>query len=95
MSEPRDEHREHPPAGDPQVGDSSSDVVTPVVPDLPVILMATSDDDTRGVLDAEIRRRYATEYEVVTCRRYAHAQAILDGLRHWERDVAVDRESVV
>ena len=36
-----------------------------------------------------MRRRYATDYEVVTCHRYAHAQAILDGLRRWKRDVAL------
>lgn len=82
MSEPRN------PDG---VADAQADdaVAPPPVPDLPVILLATSDDDTRGVLDAEIRRRYATDYEVVTCRRYGHAQAILDGLRHWEREVAL------
>ena len=56
---------------------------------LPVILVATSDDDSLAVLDAEMRRRYAAEYEVITCRRYEHAKAILEGLRHWERDVAM------
>ncbi|GAA4399206.1 FAD-dependent oxidoreductase [Fodinibacter luteus] len=77
------------PAGDATNEGSSAAVGGPVVPDLPVILVATSDDDTRAVLDSEMRRRYGTDYEVVTCRRYAHATAILDGLRHWERDVAL------
>ena len=86
MSEPRDET---PTTGDTHAGPSGSQLAAPAVPDLPVILVATSDDDTRGVLDAEMRRRYATDYEVITCRRYAHAQAILDGLRRWERDVAM------
>ena len=85
MSEPRDSAT---PTGATAAG-TSPPTAGPVVPDLPVILVATSDDDTRGVLDAEMRRRYATDYEVITCRRYAHAQAILDGLRHWERDVAM------
>ncbi|HET6967834.1 MAG TPA: FAD-dependent oxidoreductase [Ornithinibacter sp.] len=75
--------------GDETGGTAASDVAGPVVPELPVILVATCDDDSRAVLDAEMRRRYATDYEVITCRRYAHAQAILDGLRHWERDVAL------
>ncbi len=83
MSEPRDETTGDAAAGTPRSTGG------PVVPDLPVILVATSDDDTRAVLDSEVRRRYATDYEIVTCRRYAHAQAILDGLRHWERDVAM------
>ena len=88
MSERRDERRDEHPTEDAQVGDGSADD-TPAVPELPVILLATSHDDSRAVLDAEIRRRYATDYEVLTCRRYTHAQAILDGLRHWERDVAL------
>ena len=86
MSESRDDTT---PTGDATAGEPTSDVADPVVPDLPVILLATSDDDSRGVLDAEMRRRYAADYEVITCRRYAHAQAILDGLRYWERDVAL------
>ena len=82
MSDPRDET---PPTDD----EHAAEVAAPVVPELPVILVATSDDDSRAVLDAEMRRRYAADYEVITCRRYAHAQAILDGLRRWERDVAL------
>jgi thioredoxin reductase (NADPH) len=56
---------------------------------VPVVLVATTDADSLGVLDAEMRRRYAVDYEVVTCARYDHALAILDGLRRWERDVAL------
>ena len=55
----------------------------------PVVLIATTDPDSLAVLDAEIRHRYASDYEVVTCTRYEHAQAILDGLRHWHREVAL------
>lgn len=56
---------------------------------VPVILVATTDLDSLSVLDTEMRRRYASDYEVVTCRSYAHAQAILDGLRRWDREVAL------
>ena len=54
-----------------------------------MILVSTVDDDSLSVLDSEMRRRYGTDYEVVTCHRYAHARAILEGLRRWERDVAM------
>ena len=86
MSEPRGRSST---AGDATAETPSPDVAGPVVPELPVILLATSHDDSRAVLDAELRRRYATDYEVITCRRYAHAEAILHGLRRWERDVAL------
>ena len=56
---------------------------------MPVIVLATADDDSLSVLDAEMRRRYATDYEVITCQSYAHAHAVLDGLRRWKRDVAL------
>jgi thioredoxin reductase (NADPH) len=55
----------------------------------PVMLLATSDDGSRAILDGELRRRYAADYEVVTTGSYDHARAILDGLRHWGRDVAM------
>jgi thioredoxin reductase (NADPH) len=79
-----DDHAEHDPTED--------DAAAPGAPAgalLPVILIATTDVDSMAVLDAEMRRRYATDYEVITCDRYEHAQAILDGLRRWERDVAL------
>ena len=41
------------------------------------------------ILDDELRRRYGGDYEVVTCRGYDHGRAVLDGLRHWGRDVAM------
>ncbi len=41
----------------------------------PVVLLATTDPDSLSVLDAEMRRRYASDYEVVTCARYEHARA--------------------
>jgi thioredoxin reductase (NADPH) len=53
------------------------------------MLLVTSDDESRGILDGELRRRYAADYEVVTTGSYEHARAILDGLRHWQRDVAM------
>ena len=55
----------------------------------PVILLATTDPDSTAVLDAELRHRYASDYEVVTCTRYDHARAVLGGLRHWDREVAL------
>jgi thioredoxin reductase (NADPH) len=55
----------------------------------PVMLLVTIDDESRAVLDGELRRRYGTDYEVITCRGYDHAHAVLDGLRRWERDVAM------
>jgi hypothetical protein len=55
----------------------------------PVMLLVTVDDESRAVLDGELRRRYGTDYEVITCRGYDHARAVLDGLRRWERDVAM------
>ena len=56
---------------------------------LPVMLLATLDDESRETLDDELRRRYGGDYEIATCRSYEHARAILDGLRRWGRDVAV------
>jgi thioredoxin reductase (NADPH) len=53
------------------------------------MLLVTVDDESRDVLDGELRRRYGTDYEVITCRAYDHARAVLDGLRRWERDVAM------
>ncbi len=55
----------------------------------PVILISTTDPDSLSVLDGEMRHRYASDYEVVTCSRHDHAKAILDGLRRWDRDVAL------
>ena len=55
----------------------------------PVMLLVTSDDESRPILDGELRRRYAADYEVVTTGSYEHARAILEGLRHWQRDVAM------
>jgi len=55
----------------------------------PVMLVVTIDDESRAILDGELRRRYGTDYEVITCRGYDHARAVLDGLRRWERDVAM------
>ena len=55
----------------------------------PVVLIATTDPDSLAILDAEMRHRYSSDYEVVTCARYEHAQAILEGLRRWGREVAL------
>lgn len=54
-----------------------------------MLLVASADPATLAVLDAEMRHRYAVDYEVVTCDRYAHGRAILEGLRRWGRDVAM------
>jgi thioredoxin reductase (NADPH) len=55
----------------------------------PVMLLATTDGESRQILDRELRARYATDYEVVTTGSYEHARAILDGLHRWNRDVAM------
>jgi thioredoxin reductase (NADPH) len=55
----------------------------------PVILLATIDGASASGLDDELRRRYGADYEVVTCVRYEHARAVLDGLRRWRRPVAM------
>jgi thioredoxin reductase (NADPH) len=91
MSEPV----QGPPTGDHPAGDSPDSPDSPDAPNTPrrpqppVILVATTDDDSMAVLDGEMRHRYASDYEVVTCAGYEHALAVLDGLRHWERDVAL------
>lgn len=55
----------------------------------PVLLLATTDAASRTVLGSELRRRYGGDYEVVVCADYAHARAVLEGLRRWQRDVAL------
>jgi thioredoxin reductase (NADPH) len=55
----------------------------------PVLLLATTDPTSREVLGSELRRRYGADYEVVVCADYAHARAVLEGLRRWERPVAL------
>ena len=49
----------------------------------PVMLLVTVDAGSRTVLDGELRRRYGTDYEIITSRSYDHARAVLDGLRRW------------
>jgi thioredoxin reductase (NADPH) len=56
---------------------------------VPVLLLATTDPTSREVLGSELRRRYGADYEVVVSADYAHARAILEGLRRWERPVAM------
>ncbi|WP_439936202.1 FAD-dependent oxidoreductase [Nocardia sp. N13] len=55
----------------------------------PVLLLATTDAETRSVIGAELRRRYGGDYEVVVCGDHAHARAVLEGLRRWSRQVAL------
>ncbi|MCD4535468.1 FAD-dependent oxidoreductase [Nocardioides sp. cx-169] len=55
----------------------------------PVIMLATADPVSREVMGGELRRRYGSDYEVVVAAEYAHARAILEGLRRWGRDVAL------
>ena len=55
----------------------------------PVILLATTDAASRAVLASELRRRYGGDYEVVVCADHAHARAVLEGLRRWQRPVAM------
>lgn len=56
---------------------------------VPVLLLATSDPVSRGILGDELRRRYGADYEVVVCADHAHARAVLGGLRRWGRAVAL------
>ena len=56
---------------------------------VPVMLVATTDAATREVVGGELRRRYGADYEVVVCADHGHARAVLDGLRRWERQVAL------
>ncbi|TGN65983.1 FAD-dependent oxidoreductase [Nocardioides eburneiflavus] len=55
----------------------------------PVLLLATTDETSRDVLQSELRRRYGGDYEVVVCADYVHARAVLEGLRRWDRQVAL------
>ena len=55
----------------------------------PVMMIATVDEESAALLDEELRRRYGGDYEVITARGYEHGRAILDGLRHWGRSVAM------
>ncbi|MEX5294393.1 FAD-dependent oxidoreductase [Kocuria sp. CPCC 205268] len=56
---------------------------------VPVLLLATDDPVSREILGDELRRRYGADYEVVVCASNAHARAVLQGLRHWKRSVAL------
>jgi thioredoxin reductase (NADPH) len=55
----------------------------------PVLLLATTDPASREVVGSELRRRYGADYEVVVCSDHGHARAVLEGLRHWGRPVAL------
>jgi thioredoxin reductase (NADPH) len=55
----------------------------------PVLLLATTDPVSREVIGSELRQRYGSDYEVVVCADYAHARAVLEGLRRWGRQVAL------
>ena len=56
---------------------------------VPVLLLAAADPVSRDMLGSELRRRYGADYEVVVCADYAHGTAVLEGLRRWERPVAM------
>ena len=56
---------------------------------VPVLLVATSDKVSRGMLGDELRRRYGADYEVVVVSDHAHGLAVLTGLRHWGRTTAL------
>lgn len=71
------------------LGPAGADTDDPATEGPPVLIVVTTDGETREILDGELRRRYGADYEVVACRGYDHARAILDGLRHWRRDVAL------
>ena len=48
---------------------------------VPIMLIATTDPDSRRILGDELRRRYGADYEVVACSDHAHGRAVLEGLR--------------
>jgi thioredoxin reductase (NADPH) len=54
-----------------------------------VIVALTVDPSAGVVLNDQLRRRYGVDYEIVTPVDYAHARAVLDGLKRWERQVAM------
>lgn len=56
---------------------------------VPIMLIATTDPDSRRILGDELRRRYGADYEVVACAGHAHGRAVLEGLRRWNREVAL------
>ena len=56
---------------------------------VPVMLIATTDPTSRRILGDELRRRYGADYEVVVCSGHAHGRAVLEGLRRWDRPVAL------
>ncbi|GAB3251079.1 response regulator [Arthrobacter pigmenti] len=56
---------------------------------VPVMLIATSDPVSRRILGDELRRRYGADYEVVDCADRSHGRAVLEGLRRWDRPVAL------
>lgn len=56
---------------------------------VPIMLIATTDPDSRRILGDELRRRYGADYEVVACADHAHGRAVLEGLRRWNRQVAL------
>ncbi|WP_458781884.1 NAD(P)/FAD-dependent oxidoreductase [Arthrobacter sp. D3-16] len=53
------------------------------------MLIATRDSASRRILEDELRRRYGVDYEVVACADHAHGRAVLEGLRRWNRPVAL------
>jgi thioredoxin reductase (NADPH) len=53
------------------------------------MLLVTVDDRTRSVVEAELRRRYGADYEVLACAAYDDARAVLESLRERGRDVAL------
>jgi thioredoxin reductase (NADPH) len=56
---------------------------------VPIMLIATPDPASRRILEGELRRRYGADYEVVACAGHAHGRAVLEGLRRWNRQVAL------
>ncbi|NOJ59588.1 FAD-dependent oxidoreductase [Arthrobacter sp. 260] len=58
-------------------------------PSTPIMLIATPDPVSAHVLGDELRRRYGADYEVVLCADHAHGRAVLEGLRRWNRPVAL------
>lgn len=60
-----------------------------MVDSVPVMVIATVDSLSRRALGEELRRRYGADYEILECASHAHGRAVLEGLRRWERTVAL------
>jgi len=57
-------------------------------PQSPVLVIATTDPESRGILERELRVRYGSEYTVVVRANYAAAERLLSDLAEQEQPIA-------